>query len=117
MALTLIGLNILCELNGVIDVTRAVERHNHRQLFTREGMLRTPAVFRHDEKLRLFRDRQPRHLGDFLRGLRHDGRIQMKLLIPEGVAKRSFFFFATKITTLRLQFFQHGFIDAIKQYH
>ena len=26
--------DILCELNGVIDVTRAVERHNHRQLFT-----------------------------------------------------------------------------------
>ena len=117
MALALIGLNILCELDGVIDVARAVECHNHRQLFTREGVFRPPAVFRHDEEFCLLRDRKPRHLCDFFRGLRHDGRIQMELFIPERVAKRGFFFFVTKITTLRLQFFQHGFIDAIKQYH
>ena len=80
-------------------------------------MFGTPAVFRHDEELCLFRDRKPRHLGDFLRGLGHDSRIQMKLLIPEGVAKRGFFFLVTKITTLRFQFLQHGLIDTIEQYH
>ena len=56
VTLTLIGLNVLGELDGVINISGAVERHNDRELLSRKRMLGAPTGLWHNKKLGLFRD-------------------------------------------------------------
>ena len=72
MALPLIGLDPVGQLDRVVDVAGAIQRHRHRHLLAREGMIRACTGFRHDEEQLAFGDRETRHAGDLLGILRHD---------------------------------------------
>ena len=115
VALSLIALNVIGQLNGMINVGCAIKRHDDREFFAREREVFAPTFFNDDIKLGGFGNVQPRHGGNLLRGLGNNSRVQVALIIPDRVAKLFFLLGITQVAAFCLQPIKHWLVDAIDE--
>ncbi len=115
MALALIGLDVVGQRDGFLNVLGTVERHHDRQLLARERIFRAVAGFRHDEEALAFRQADAGHARDLFGGLGDDGGVEMAI-DPNRVLELHLLFRGDDIAALMFKLGEHCAIDRVEQY-